>query len=173
MRGRGKKVEEKELVEPAVEVEEKEESTSKPKESSSQRRRGRKTKESPTPTSTEASSSPLEDPASPTLKAAAKPTRGAKKGKAKVERVAAADIPEPSADPCGTCKKAKRGITWDCQVEGGEISEEEAAVPAPVAVVEQPKRGGRRRRCRKRWLIRLNKKHLQRRQQERGRLWPP
>ena len=83
-RGRGKKVEEKELVEPAVEVEENEESTSKPEESSSQRRRGRKTKESPTPTSTEAPSSLLEDPASPTLKAAAKPKRGAKKGKAKV-----------------------------------------------------------------------------------------
>ena len=31
------------------------------------------------------------------------------------------------------------------QVEGGEVSEEEAAVPAPVAVVEQPKRGGRRK----------------------------
>ena len=33
-----------------------------------------------------------------------------------MERVAAADIPEPSADPCGTCKKAKRGISWACQV---------------------------------------------------------
>ena len=30
-------------------------------------------------------------------------------------------------------------------MEGGEVSEEEAAVPVPVAVVEQPKRGGRRK----------------------------
>ena len=33
-----------------------------------------------------------------------------------MERIAAADIPEPSAEPCGTCKKAKRGITWASQV---------------------------------------------------------
>merc|ERR1712080_205662 len=101
-----------------------------------------------TPTSAEAPSSLLaEDSGSPALKAAAKPKRGAKKGKAKVERVAAADIPEPISDPCGTCKKTTRGITWDHQVEGGEISEEEATEPAPVAVVEeeQPERGGRRK----------------------------
>ena len=30
-------------------------------------------------------------------------------------------------------------------MEGGDSSEEEAAVLAPVAVVEQPKRGGRRK----------------------------
>ena len=34
--------------------------------------------------------------------------------------------------------------SWQ-QVEGGEVSEEEAAVPVPVEVVEQPKRGGRRK----------------------------
>ena len=84
-RGRGgKQIEE--LAEPAVAAKEVEEdSTKKVEESSSQRRRGRKNKEEvPATISTEASSSLLEDPASPALKAVAKPKRGAKKGKAKV-----------------------------------------------------------------------------------------
>ena len=33
-----------------------------------------------------------------------------------VERVAASEIPLPSSEPCGTCKKTKRGITWDNEV---------------------------------------------------------
>merc|ERR1719367_878771 len=131
------------------------ESATKPEESSLQRKRGRAAKEAPTPISTETptpssteapsttptsteSASPLlaEDSGSPALKAAAKPKRGAKKGKTKVERVAAADIPEPCSDPCGTCKKTTRGITWDNQVEGGETSEEDPTEPAAVAVVD-------------------------------------
>ena len=87
-RGRGgKQIEE--LAEPAVAAKEVEEdSTKKVEESSSQRRRGRKNKEEvPATISTEASSSLLEDPASPALKAVAKPKRGAKKGKAKVRHL--------------------------------------------------------------------------------------
>merc|ERR1712223_707330 len=93
------------------------------------------------------------DPASPELKTSAQPKRGAKKGKGKVvERVAASEIPLPSSEPCGTCKKTKRGITWDNEVEGGD-SEEEILVPVvddqvelhPEAKEPSTKRGGRRK----------------------------
>merc|ERR1712223_2277063 len=93
------------------------------------------------------------DPASPELKTSAQPKRGAKKGKGKVvERVAASEIPLPSSEPCGTCKKTKRGITWDNEVEGGD-SEEEIPVPVvddqvelhPEAKEPSTKRGGRRK----------------------------
>merc|ERR1719204_1699067 len=125
-------------------------------ESSSQRRRGARkmavveeVKESAEPVA------PVEDPASPVLKTSAQPKRGAKKGKGKVvERVAASEIPLPSSEPCGTCKKTKRGITWDNEVEGGD-SEEKTSVPVSVAdhqvelppEVKEPstKKGGRRK----------------------------
>merc|ERR1712223_731418 len=93
------------------------------------------------------------DPASPELKTSAQPKRGAKKGKGKVvERGAASEIPLPSSEPCGTCKKTKRGITWDNEVEGGD-SEEEIPVPVvddqvellPEAKEPSTKRGGRRK----------------------------
>merc|ERR1719204_3085485 len=123
-------------------------------ESSSQRRRGARkmavveeVKESAEPVA------PVEDPASPVLKTSAQPKRGAKKGKGKVvERVAASEIPLPSSEPCGTCKKTKRGITWDNEVEGGD-SEEDTPVPVEAVQLGDPskvkepstKKGGRRK----------------------------
>merc|ERR1711963_599283 len=126
------------------------EEVEKSEESSSQRRRGARkmavveeVKEAAEPVA------PVEDPASPVLKTSAQPKRGAKKGKGKVvERVAASEIPLPSSEPCGTCKKTKRGITWDNEVEGGD-SEEDTPVPveAVPSKVKEPstKKGGRRK----------------------------
>merc|ERR1719447_1794149 len=146
-RGRGKKAQEEIAV-----VEE--EKVKKSEESSSQRRRGARkvvgveeVQEAAEPVA------PVEDPASPVLKTSAQPKRGAKKGKGKVvERVAASEIPLPSSEPCGTCKKTKRGITWDNEVEGGDSEEE---TPVPVEAVQlghspevkgpSTKKGGRRK----------------------------
>ena len=117
-RGRGKKVEEKEHVET---VEDKEESTSKPEESSSQRRRGRKTKESSSPSQipTEAPSL-VEDPASPALKAAAKPKRGAKKGKAKVRSVLTYFTSSPKMDKVFDVKFS-RWSEWQQQIFQNQV----------------------------------------------------
>ena len=127
---KGKKVKETKKKEETVIVEE--ESVTKPTRG---RKGGKKVEEQETPAEVveeEEAAAPLESAASPNLKKKVaivveaaeedflkKPARGGRKtkaAKAEIKRVAVEDLPEFNADPCGTCKKKTRGITWDCQV---------------------------------------------------------